>query len=185
MFLKKIYLTIFIIFLMIIGGGSGCEQKSETLTAQPTPAPKTPEPAKSSEPTPAPKPKLNMILTSPAFVNNSNIPAEYTCSKNELSPQLNIANVPENTKSLALIMDDPDAPNGTWIHWVVFNIDPKTTIINKNSAPNGSVQGKNSWGNSNYGGPCPPSGTHRYFFKLYALDNTLSLGSSATKASVE
>jgi len=119
-------------------------------------------------------------MTSPAFVYNGTIPSEYTCTGNDVNPQLNISNLPTGTKSLALIMDDPDAPAGTWVHWVMWNIDPKTTTIGKNSVPTGAVQGYNSWSKTSYGGPCPPSGTHRYFFKLYALDTTLSLTSGGS-----
>ncbi len=157
----------------------------DTQNVAKEPTKTTTQPTKQAEPTPTPKPQPKpMQITSPAFINGNNIPAEYTCSASDTNPQINIANVPETTKSLALIMDDPDAPNGTWVHWVVFNIDPKTTVISKNSVPSGT-QGTNSWGNASYGGPCPPSGTHRYYFKIYALDTTLSLSSSATKASIE
>jgi hypothetical protein len=198
MFYKKIFVVIFIIFTITIIGGSGCktnekiENKINVVASQQQTTPPTAETVSIQTETPkiestvTPKPKsLPMQITSPSFSNNGNIPSEFTCSGSDLNPQLNFANIPENTKSLALIMDDPDAPNSTWIHWVIFNISPKTTVINKNSAPSGAIQGINSWGTSNYGGPCPPSGTHRYFFKLYALDNTLSLSSSASKANVE
>ncbi|NQU83780.1 MAG: YbhB/YbcL family Raf kinase inhibitor-like protein [Parcubacteria group bacterium] len=119
-----------------------------------------------------------MQIYSPAFAYNALIPSEYTCDGTDINPQLNIANVPEGTKSLALIMDDPDAPGETWDHWILWNINPKTTLISKNSAPSGAKQGYNSWGNAKYGGPCPPSGTHRYMFKLYALDTMLSIASA-------
>jgi len=213
MLYKNFFVAIFLIFTITIISGSGCEKnkkienkinneasqqqitlptaevtsiQTETLKTESVVIQTTSQPTKSPEPTPATKSKpLPMQITSPSFSNNGNIPAEFTCSGSNLNPQLNFANIPENTKSLALIMDDPDAPNGTWIHWVIFNISPKTTVVNKNSAPNGAIQGANSWGTSNYGGPCPPSGTHRYFFKLYALDNTLSLSSSASKANIE
>ena len=115
-----------------------------------------------------------MNLTSPAFGNNGNIPSEYTCDGSGLSPQLNIGYVPSNAKSLVLICDDPDAPVGTWDHWIVFNIAPSAKEIPKGIEPKGTP-GKNSWGKTGYGGPCPPSGTHRYFFKLYALDTMLDI----------
>ncbi|MBI2208180.1 YbhB/YbcL family Raf kinase inhibitor-like protein [Candidatus Woesearchaeota archaeon] len=125
-----------------------------------------------------------MKLTSPAFKHNGKIPSEYTCDGNDISPELRIEDVPKNAKSLVLINDDPDAPIGTWDHWIVFNIPSTTTKMNKNEEPKG-VGGKNSWGRTGYGGPCPPSGTHRYFFKLYALDTELNLVGGATKKELE
>ncbi|UCD03462.1 MAG: YbhB/YbcL family Raf kinase inhibitor-like protein [Candidatus Aenigmatarchaeota archaeon] len=124
-------------------------------------------------------------LTSPAFTDNSMIPAKFTCQGEDVNPQLDIGGAPGDVRSFVLIMDDPDAPMGTWDHWVVFNIPPETTTIQENSVPAGAVQGRNSWGNSEWGGPCPPSGVHRYVFKLYALDSRLELDHSATKADVE
>lgn len=126
-----------------------------------------------------------MKIESSAFKQGESIPSKYTCKGADINPPLNIADVPAAAKSLALIMDDPDAPVGTWVHWLVWNIRPQTTELNENTVPAATVQGKNSWGRSNYGGPCPPSGTHRYFFKLYALDALLSLSSSADKAQLE
>lgn len=126
-----------------------------------------------------------MKIQSTAFKQGENIPAKYTCQGNDINPPLQITDVPSNAKSLALIMDDPDAPMGTWVHWVVWNISPQTKEIAENSVPTNAVQGKSSWGKNKYGGPCPPSGTHRYFFKLYALDNSLSLSSSADKKQLE
>jgi len=125
-----------------------------------------------------------MNITSPAFGNNGNIPPEYTCDGSGLSPQLNIGDVPSNAKSLVLICDDPDAPVGTWDHWIVFNIYPSTKEIAKGTEPKGTP-GKNSWGKTGYGGPCPPSGTHRYFFKLYALDTMLDIPPGASKKQIE
>lgn len=125
-----------------------------------------------------------MKLTSPAFENNNEIPLEYTCDGPNIAPELNIEDVPENTKSLALIMDDPDAPAGTWVHWVVWNIPSDARTIAKGTEPQGT-QGTTSFGKQGYGGPCPPSGTHRYFFKLYALDTTLELKDGSTKEQLE
>ncbi|RII30394.1 MAG: YbhB/YbcL family Raf kinase inhibitor-like protein [Geobacter sp.] len=127
--------------------------------------------------------KLN--ITSPAFAAGGAIPARYTCDGEGISPQLAIGTIPSGTKSLALIMDDPDAPMGTWVHWVVWNLPAQTREIQENSLPAGASQGKNSWSRNSYGGPCPPSGTHRYFFKLYALDRVLNLGASADKSNLE
>lgn len=126
-----------------------------------------------------------MVIRSPAFLAGAAIPATYTCDARDVSPPLVIGSVPAGTRSLALVMDDPDAPGGTWVHWVMWNIPPDTREIPENILPVGAKQGKNSWKRAGYGGPCPPSGTHRYVFKLYALDTTLNLSSSAGKAELE
>ena len=125
-----------------------------------------------------------MKLTSSAFAHNVQIPSEFTCDGSDLSPPLSISDVPSNAKSLVLISDDPDAPVGTWDHWVVFNIPASAKEIPKGTEPKGTG-GKNSWGRTGYGGPCPPSGTHRYFFKLYALDTMLNLPEGAAKKDIE
>lgn len=127
---------------------------------------------------------VSMKLTSPDFSNNGPMPSELTCDGLGISPELNIEDAPKNAKSLVLINDDPDAPVGTWDHWIVFNIPPTTEKIPKGQEPQG-IGGRNSWGRTGYGGPCPPSGTHRYFFKLYALDTTLSLKENASKKDIE
>ncbi len=126
-----------------------------------------------------------MNISSPAFAENGKIPKGFTCDGEDTSPPLTISDVPEGTASLALIVDDPDAPGGTWVHWVVWHIDPGAREIKAGSAPTGAVQGVNSFRKNNYGGPCPPSGSHRYFFKLYALDAAPSLDPKATKADLE
>jgi len=123
-----------------------------------------------------------MNLTSPEFAQNGMIPKKFTCQGEDINPTLEISEIPEDAVSLVLINDDPDAPGKTWDHWIVFNIHP-TEIIEENSIP--GIQGKNSWGKNEYGGPCPPSGTHRYFFKLYALDTKLNLKEGASKLKVE
>ncbi len=128
---------------------------------------------------------MTLKITSPSFKDGEMIPRKYTCQGDDVNPQLDISGIPENTKSLVLIMDDPDAPMGTWDHWIVWNISPDTKTIAENSVPAGAVQGKNSWGRNDYGGPCPPSGTHRYFFKLYALDTTLDIPEKSKKKDVE
>jgi Raf kinase inhibitor-like YbhB/YbcL family protein len=117
-------------------------------------------------------------LTSPDIVEGQRIPTKFTCDGEDISPELNWTDPPEGTQSLVLIMDDPDAPNGTWVHWVLYNIPPETRSLPENipaepTLSDGSMHGKNSWGRLDYGGPCPPSSTHRYFFKLYALDTVL------------
>jgi len=127
---------------------------------------------------------VNMKLTSSAFENNQDMPSEFTCDGDSISPPLTISEVPENAKTLALISDDPDAPAGTWVHWVVWNIPPDTKEITKGTEPQG-IQGKTDFGRTGYGAPCPPSGTHRYFFKLYALDTELSLPEGSTKEDLE
>jgi len=125
-----------------------------------------------------------MQITSPSFNNNQNIPEKFTCKGQNINPQLNIEQIPKQTKSLALIMYDPDAPKGTWTHWIMWNI-PIITEIKEDSVPQNSVQGLNSAKQNNYMGPCPPSGTHRYFFKVYALDTTLNISQNSTKANLE
>ncbi len=126
-----------------------------------------------------------LTITSPAFRNGELIPSKFTCDGGDMSPALVIGQVPPEAKSLALIMDDPDAPGGMWVHWVVWNIDPKTTEIAENSVPAGAQLGRNDFRQTPYGGPCPPSGTHRYFFKLYALDTKLDIGAGTNKAGLE
>lgn len=126
-----------------------------------------------------------VTISSPAFSAGAAMPAKYTCDARDVSPPLVIGSVPAGTRSLALIMDDPDAPGGTWVHWVLWNIPPETREIPENAVPVGAKQGRNSWKRASYGGPCPPSGMHRYVFKLYALDTTLNLAPSAGKAELE
>jgi Raf kinase inhibitor-like YbhB/YbcL family protein len=126
-----------------------------------------------------------LMVSSAAFQHNGPIPSKYTCDGADINPPLMIANVPQIAKSLALIVDDPDAPAGTWVHWVLWNISPSTKDLKENSIPEGAEQGMNDFRKRSYGGPCPPSGTHRYFFKLYALDTTLTLGPNTAKASLE
>jgi len=127
---------------------------------------------------------MNMSLTSPSFDAGQPIPSKFSCHGEDISPELAWDTPPEGTQSLALIMDDPDAPVGTWVHWVVFNISPTTTRLDE-GAVNFSTDGNNSWKRGGYGGPCPPSGTHRYFFKLYALDTQLDLSPGADKSALE
>lgn len=127
----------------------------------------------------------SMQISSTSFQNNQRIPPKYTCGGENFNPPLGISEVPEKAQSLVLIVDDPDAPMGTWVHWTVWNIDPKTQEILENSLPAGAIQGKTSAGQNEYHGPCPPSGTHRYFFKIYALDSKLDLASDADKSKLE
>ena len=123
-----------------------------------------------------------MKLTSPEFEHKGVIPSKFTCQGGDVNPALIIEGLPGGAKSLALIMDDPDAPMGMWVHWVVYNI-PVIAKIEENSIP--GTQGNNDFGRENYGGPCPPSGTHRYFFKIYALDTQLNLPEGISKEDLE
>lgn len=115
-----------------------------------------------------------MNISSSAFENEGIIPSEFTCDGQDFSPPISITNVPKNAKTLSIIMDDPDAPMGTFTHWLVWNIPPTKTHFSSGEKID-FVQGRTSFGRSGYGGPCPPSGTHRYFFKIYALDTKLEL----------
>lgn len=121
-----------------------------------------------------------MIISSSAFQNNSKMPEKYGYNTKNINPPLIIKNIPNTTKSLVLTVDDPDASTGDWVHWILFNI-PLVEEIKENSIPKGSAQGLNSWNSNKYDGPCPPSGTHRYFFKLYALDTELTLKNPTKK----
>ena len=120
----------------------------------------------------------NMKISSSAFEHKGRIPDKYTCIGDDVNPPLEISNIPKGTKTLALIIDDPDAPVGTWVHWVVWNINLSGGIM-EDSVP--GTQGSNDFRKIEYGGPCPPSGTHRYFFKLYALDSELALEEGSDK----
>ncbi len=122
-------------------------------------------------------------VTSTAFKDGKMIPKKYTCDGTNVSPQLAWSGIPANARSIALICDDPDAPSGTWVHWVVFNMPAATKgIPEAGGLPAGAQQGINDFKRLDYGGPCPPSGTHRYFFKIYAVDMTLNIKEGATKA---
>ena len=134
---------------------------------------------------------MALILTSPAFANNGAIPKQYTCEGTDISPPLRWSGAPQGTKSFALIIDDPDAPDPrapkmTWVHWVVYNIPADANGLAEGAAksgpPAGAKQGLNDWKRADYGGPCPPIGRHRYFHKLYALDTVLPDLGHATKA---
>lgn len=168
---KKHYLTIFwpllFVFLLVAcssgdGKAAGIAEEEVTMTIE---------------------------LTSPAFVEGSAIPAKYSCDGDDISPGLEWRNLPAGTESLALIMDDPDAPVGVWDHWVLYDLPAGSAGLPENVLATGDEQGggtmgSNSWGRSGYGGPCPPGGTHRYFFKLYALDTALGLEPGASKDEV-
>jgi len=129
---------------------------------------------------------MPLELTSSVFRDGEPIPRKYTCDGEDISPLLRWSDPPQDTSSFALVADDPDAPVGTWVHWVLFNLPAETSelpeaIATDGELPDGSRHGENGWGRLGYGGPCPPRGTHRYFFKLYALDAVLDLASGASK----
>jgi len=135
-----------------------------------------------------------LTLTSTSFSHNKLIPVHHTCDDRDISPALAWRGVPENTKSLVLIVDDPDAPDPaapkmTWVHWILYNIPPNTVSLTEGiidtDLPPGTLQGMNDWQRAGYGGPCPPTGTHRYFHKLYALDTVLPNLQIPTKAVLE
>jgi Raf kinase inhibitor-like YbhB/YbcL family protein len=137
---------------------------------------------------------MPFILTSPAFAPNGAIPSKYTCEGADMSPPLEWFGVPRDAKTLVLIVDDPDAPDPAkpqrvYVHWVLYNIPATVTKLPENAAkaglPSGTLQGLNDWNKQTYGGPCPPIGRHRYFFKLYALDNDLPELFNATKSVLE
>ena len=132
---------------------------------------------------------MALTIKSSAFEAEGMIPSKYTCDGADISPPLEWTGVPDDAESLVLISDDPDAPGKTWVHWVLFNLPPEVSSLKEDmpkdkTLDNGAVQGVTDFGRNGYGGPCPPGGTHRYFFKLYALDTTLDLGPSAKKRDV-
>src|SRR5437899_8347176 len=126
-----------------------------------------------------------MKITSSAFQEGGDIPSKFSRDGQDINPALRIEGTPSNAKTLLLIVDDPDAPVGLFTHWLVWNIDPKTTEIAESSAPNGAVQGTNDYPNLGYGRPQPPSGMHRYYFKIFALDRMLDLKSGAKRREVD
>ena len=125
-----------------------------------------------------------MELKSPAFEKGGKIPAKYTCDGDDVSPPLEIVDIPEETETLALVMDDPDAPMGVFDHWVVWNIPADTTEIPEDTQPDGTP-GRNDFGRLDYGGPCPPSGTHTYRLRVYALDRDLDLPRGSAKGELQ
>jgi len=130
---------------------------------------------------------MALEINSSEFEQNAKIPSRLTCDGDDISPAIRWQNAPEGTKSFALIFDDPDAPMGTWDHWLLFNIPANVTELAENikQLPAGTKEGTNSWGRTGYGGPCPPDREHRYFFKLYALDTELSLDNGVEKKEIE
>lgn len=135
--------------------------------------------------TPSPTFSMALKFNSSAWHESGLIPAKNTCDGENVSPPLTIEEAPPGAQSLAVIVDDPDAPAGDWVHWTVWNIAPDTAVIAEGSIPAGAVEGMTDFGMPGYGGPCPPSGEHRYQFKLYALDTTLNLPDSTLKKDLE
>lgn len=164
-----IALTLCVVGLLVAGCGGG-----RATTPPPTPAVPS-------------QPVGTLALASPAFAAGGEIPRKYTCDGEDISPPLEWGAPPAGTRGLALIMDDPDAPAGTWDHWLLYNLPADARGLPEGvspdaTRPDGGRHGKNSWGRLGYGGPCPPSGQHRYFFRLYALDIPLDLPAGANKA---
>ncbi len=179
----------FALFLSACGGGASEPatddaevSQVETEATATTEVESPPEPPEEEADTPPPA----FELSSPSITPGEPIPVMYSCDGEDISPELNWTNPPEGTNSFALIFDDPDAPGGTWVHWVLYNIPAdKEGLVEGASVDtefeDGSLQGLNSWGRADYGGPCPPSGTHRYLFTLFALDGPLEAGSELSK----
>src|SRR5947207_11460008 len=166
-----------IILSTLLSALLGCASRSTT-------APPEPAVTKSQEK------KMEIKLESSAFKDGQSIPKQYTCDGVNISPPLDWSGVPKNGKTLAIICDDPDAPAGTWVHWVVYNLPADDMGLIENTPATdkltgGGLEGKNDFGKIGYGGPCPPSGTHRYFFRLYALDALLELNPGAPRKELE
>jgi len=182
-------LSIFILLSACAPSATATSEPSvPSITEAPTTEPAVIDPI-AIDPT-AMEEAMSMELTSNAFTQGQPIPEQYSCKGENISPALSWGEPPADTQSFALIMDDPDAPAGTWVHWVLFNIPASTRSLPEafpadKTLPNGSMSGKSSFGGPGYGGPCPPSGTHRYFFKLYALDEMLAISAGANKGELE
>jgi Raf kinase inhibitor-like YbhB/YbcL family protein len=192
--LKRFMLVVFLAALMV-----GCGSKLTPTVSPPAPTPQFPiqpptaETIVISTTKPEPTivleeggPPMEFVLSSPAFTEGDPIPEKYSCDGEDISPPLQWTDPPKDTLSFALIADDPDAPVGTWVHWVLYNLPADTRSVpeafpSDAELPDGTKSGENSWQRLGYGGPCPPSGTHRYFFTLFALDTILEMTSGATK----
>ncbi|MCL5878649.1 MAG: YbhB/YbcL family Raf kinase inhibitor-like protein [Deltaproteobacteria bacterium] len=136
--------------------------------------------------TPALSQSYNLAISSPAFNNNGLIPVHYTCQGSDRNPPLAFKNIPPHTASLVLILEDPDAPGGTFTHWLLWNISPKTRGIDERTVPHGAEQGFNDFGTKGYGGPCPPPGNaHRYIFELFAVNTVLHVNRTITRQGLE
>ena len=174
---KLIIPLVFVIFILGACTMPGAETAMPEKTSPPADEPPAPATFPPTEEVIADEP-IPFTLTSPEFVHEEAIPAKFSCDGEDISPILEWTDPPAGTQSFALIMDDPDAPGGLWVHWVLFNLPPDARSLPEAvptgpTLDDGSSHGRNSWGRMEYGGPCPPSGTHRYFFKLYALDTVI------------
>jgi Raf kinase inhibitor-like YbhB/YbcL family protein len=131
--------------------------------------------------------RARLQVSSPSFRNETPIPTRFSCDAEDVSPPLRFTSVPAEAKTLAWIMDDPDAPAGTWVHWLVWDVPATTRDIDDDADVQrlGGTEGKNGWGRIGYGGPCPPRGRHRYYFRVYALDTTLGLKTGSDRAELE
>ncbi|MBI5414570.1 YbhB/YbcL family Raf kinase inhibitor-like protein [Candidatus Peregrinibacteria bacterium] len=181
---------IFALSLLLTFSACSSPQKSEKKEPTNLPTSEVSKPDANSDISPpndetVVPPELPLTISSSAFSANTAIPSVYSCDGKGVNPPLSLSNPPKAAKSLVLLVDDPDAPAGTWDHWILWNIDPTVSQIGENTVPANAVQGKNSSGTNGYEGPCPPSGTHRYFFKLYALDAMINLKEGSTKFDVE
>ena len=163
--LTLVFLVV-ILYPLIVGSKQGGEIKSFDKTAKI-------------------KHMKQLSITSPAFGEKGKIPPKYTCDGEDVNPPLVFENVPDDAQSLTLIVEDPDAPGKTWVHWVVFNISPHTTTVGEDSIPQNGIETVTDFGQQGYGGPCPPTGTHRYYFKLYALDTTLDITEDVTREEID
>jgi Raf kinase inhibitor-like YbhB/YbcL family protein len=171
----KYKMTLFVMISMLLTACTAARTISEPTSVS--------QPETNSTAIPATEANMTFKLASDAFSNGQSIPAKYSCMGKNISPALAWTEPPAGTQSFALIVDDPDAPMGTWVHWVLYNLPASTHSLQENfvAADSTIISGKNSAGHQSYDGPCPPSGTHRYFFKLYALDSAPSLSSGASK----
>ncbi|GMR11691.1 MAG: hypothetical protein BMS9Abin28_2529 [Anaerolineae bacterium] len=179
---------------LLVLGACATESGPAPTLAEPTQSvsavvePTQPEAAPTEETAPPTEEQVDMAfqLTSSAFAPEDSIPATYSCDGANISPPLSWTDPPSGTKSFALIFDDPDAPGGAWVHWVLFDLPTEARSLPEAVGPDPrlGVHGSNSWNSIGYGGPCPPGGEHRYFFKLYALDSVLELEVGATKEQV-
>ena len=194
---KIVYLILVLLLLVVLTGCAGAsdpaevapppaaeEAAEEEVVPTDTAVPASEAPAEEETVAEEGETPMEMTITSPAFMEGEAVPLKFSCDGDNLSPELIWSGIPEGTASLVFIMDDPDAPVGLWVHWVLFNLPANSSGLAEGATGQG-VDGLNSWGETGYGGPCPPGGTHRYFHKLYALDVTLELESGATKDAVE
>ncbi|MDI3486409.1 MAG: hypothetical protein PWQ51_2364 [Methanolobus sp.] len=185
MFIQRpiVYLSVVLMMIFLVFSGCiGSDDVHEETTDVPDAKPRDTADNAAKNPDNDTMISDTLTITSSAFESAETIPAKYTCDDENINPYLGISGIPEDAVSLLLIMDDPDAPMGTFTHWVVWNI-PVASQIDENSIP--GVEGKNSAGQASYTGPCPPSGTHRYFFKVYALDSEIDLESGTERTLVE